>query len=199
MNEATPRSAHVGDPPARSSAGDEDVPDDAIEEPDELTSAGEEGEGGAWEPGKRWRIAALTALLLVGLVYLWQASLLPYGTMDQPGHGFYPRFAGALFVLPLIGVLVVEIRARTERSGSEGSWAKPLIVLMTVLAYFLVAPLLGHMASSVIVVGVVLRVVGTRPWWQILTIALGCAVGSQLLLATLLGLPLPAGRLGLTF
>jgi len=49
---------------------------------------------------RRGGIAMACALLAVGLIFVWQASLLDFGGLGLPGPGFFPLLLGAVSAHP---------------------------------------------------------------------------------------------------
>lgn len=152
-----------------------------------------------WQPGKPAQTVAMVVLILIGVGYLIEAWQLPAGTADDPGLGMYPRIAGVLCTGSLIVALVQHLMRRDAVSGKGRFAIGPMVILASVLGYFVLAPIVGHVVTATAVVAVVLRVTGRRPWWQVGLIAVMAGLGSYLLMTTVLGLPLPAGELGLEF
>ncbi len=151
-----------------------------------------------WAPGPLVRLVVDATLLLVGVGYLVLAFQLPFTTESGPGAGFYPVGAGTLFV---VCIAIETARAVTGlRPGGDveprGRFRAAVpIVLGTIAAYILLAQILGHLVVAVLLVGILLRSLGARPWWQVALTAVLAAVGSDLLFGALLGLDLPSGLL----
>jgi putative tricarboxylic transport membrane protein len=69
--------------------------------PQEPAAAASAADTSAWNFGsRRGELCAAAALALVGLFFLWQSGSLKFGSVDQPGPGFFPSIlGGALCVL----------------------------------------------------------------------------------------------------
>lgn len=166
-----------------------------------MSTPGTDGQAdaGTFRPG--WRALPLVVFLLVGVGYLLAGWRLPAGSLDDPGSGLYPRVVGSVFVLASIGMLVSHVRNGDGEAGkrSRSNIVRPAILLGVVLGYVVLVSVLGHILSSALVVGVVLKQTGQRSWWRVALIAVVIAAASYFLSSTLLGLPLPTGLLGLGF
>ena len=49
---------------------------------------------------RRGGVAMACALLAIGLIFVWQASLLDFGGLGLPGPGFFPLLLGVTAVRP---------------------------------------------------------------------------------------------------
>ena len=122
------------------------------------------------------------ALVLIGIVAIWESRAFPLGSLHRPGPAFMPVLLAILLIL--FGVAVAAMGAAAGRLLDVG-WAAwgldrlgyrvTMAVLLTVL--FLALERLGVMASLVLTVGM--------------------AWGSFYLFDTLLKVPLPRGPFGL--
>jgi putative tricarboxylic transport membrane protein len=141
------------------------------------------------------RDAAVTAAALVlGAAALYEASKLPFGTVHNPGQGFFPWWTSAVIVLLALTLLFQGLRSRSSaaREGA-GRIAKVAALLAALAAYtFLLEPL-GYMLSTFILVLFMLRVTDPQRWAVALGMAALTAVGSYVVFAMWLSVPLPRG------
>jgi putative tricarboxylic transport membrane protein len=141
-------------------------------------------------------LAVTGAGLLLGLLYLVETLRYPRGTPAQPGPGLFPLLVGALFLVSSIGVGLEAALARQDRPvnwpvGTQ-LWRFGLVALAT-LAYIILFPHLGHPVTGTLLMVVVVRVMGLRPWGLAIAVSLVMALGSYYLFGILLGVPLPGG------
>lgn len=81
-----------------------------------------------------------------------------------------------------------------SETDEDGRWTtlwRVAAVLAALVTYTALAPSVGHVVMASVSGLIILRVLGGRPWWQTITLAILLGVGSGLLFANLLGLPLP--------
>jgi putative tricarboxylic transport membrane protein len=139
------------------------------------------------------RLPAL-ALIALALAALHEASGLAFGTLRQPGSGFYPT----LVCVALIAFGALSLAA----PASQGSPAAPpagharVWLVVTALAAFvwMLNPV-GFVLCAALLLLLLLRGIGGVSWLASTTAA---ALGSLACYAlfTRLGMPLPAGLLG---
>jgi putative tricarboxylic transport membrane protein len=145
---------------------------------------------------------ASALLLILGSAALYGAIDMGIGTPEVPDAGFFPMLA-ALALAALAAVqLVVALRAPTEpqTATAESPPASPYMapaVIACLLAYVPALQWLGFLIATALLVGAILAIFGIRrPLAYALAVPL-MAGGSYLLFDLALGLPLPAGPLGL--
>jgi putative tricarboxylic transport membrane protein len=134
-------------------------------------------------------------LLVAAGVYLTLALQLPLGAAARPGAGFYPVIVAAFAV---VVALVATVSAYRSAPGGEtieldaDARRRVVISVVALIAFCLVLPWVGYPAAAFAFVTVVLRYLGAR-WTTALLIAVLSAVGSHVLFAVLLDVPLPRG------
>ncbi len=139
-------------------------------------------------------IAAVT--LAFGAAAAYESSKLPFGTVHNPGPGFFPWWTSAVIVLL---ALVLLAQALTSRSGSPeegaGRITKVAALLVVLSVYtFLLEPL-GYPLCTFLLVLFMLRVTDPQRWAVALSMSAITAVGSYVLFAIWLSVPLPPGPL----
>ena len=138
--------------------------------------------------------AAAAAALAFGAAALYEASKLPFGTVHNPGQGFFPWWTSAVIVLLALILLVQTLRSRSSavREG-RARIAKVAALLIVLSAYtFLLEPLV-YMLSTFLLVLFMLRATDPQRWALALGMAAVTAVGSYVVFAAWLGVPLPRG------
>ena len=143
------------------------------------------------------RDVVVAALALVfSVMALYESAKLPFGTVHKPGEGFFPFWISAvLFLLGLF--LLFQALASRSSTGREGSGrvAKVAALLVVLAAYtFLLEPL-GYPFCTFFLVLFMLRVTEPQRWTVALSMAAITAVGSYVVFAIWLSVPLPRGPL----
>lgn len=152
------------------------------------------GPPGAW--GKPDALSGIVLLLLAAFAWI-AARGLAFGSLRQPGPGFFPRSL-ALLTGALAAVLVVR-GAAAEAPSASGLWpdragkSRVAIVLATLVGYAIALEPAGYLLASTGLFLVLLRWVGRRPWPETAGVTLLAAAGSYLLFARWLMVSLPAG------
>jgi putative tricarboxylic transport membrane protein len=137
-----------------------------------------------------------TVTLILGIAAVHEASKLPYGTIHSPGPGFFPWWTSVIIVL-LALILVVQALTLRSRTAGEGSGriAKVALLLVVLSAYTFLLDPLGYLLCTFLLVLFMLRVLDPHRWMVALGMALFTAVGSYVVFAVWLSVPLPRGPL----
>jgi putative tricarboxylic transport membrane protein len=144
--------------------------------------------------GREATVAA--AALAFGAAALYEASKLPFGTVHNPGQGFFPRWTGAVIVLLALILLFQALRSRSSAAREHsGRIAKVVLLLIVLAGYtFLLEPL-GYMPCTFLLVLFMLRATDPQRWTVALGMAAVTAVGTYVVFAMWLSVPLPRGPL----
>ena len=139
-------------------------------------------------------VAALA--LAFGVTALYESAKLPFGTVRNPGPGFFPWWTSV--VLDVLA-LVLLAQALTSRSTAvrrdSGRIAKVVALLIVLGAYMLLLDPLGYLLSTFLLVLFMLRWIDTQRWRVALGVAAVTSVGSYVIFAIWLSIPLPRGPL----
>jgi hypothetical protein len=137
------------------------------------------------------------ALVVIGLIALWESRRFPLGTLHRPGPAYMPVLLALLLIV--FGIAVASMGARRQRL-SEVGWHEWRHALGIFAACAFSAWGLDHLGYRLTMAGVLafLLLVLERKG-VILTAVLTVAIawGSFLLFDTLLRVPLPRGPFGL--
>ena len=155
--------------------------------------------GGSAEPASPRRIpwALLVPLLLFagGLLFSFGALGYEVGTLAAPKAGMFPLMVG-LLLLAATGSRVLQEYVRPspppEAPGPE--WRRLPAICLGIGAFIALLKPAGYLIASTILCGLLLRVLGQRPWWAAAGIALAAAVLSYFVFS-FMGVPLPMGPL----
>lgn len=136
-----------------------------------------------------------TGLAAVGFIAAASAWRLGLWAVDRPGPGLFPFVAGTLLLTTSIGAA---IQGRLAQAEEEPVDRRRLLRYAAAIAGFGLAlkPLGAVVATFGLLLGV-LRGIEKRSWAHALTVAVGLAVLSWSLFRHFLGVPLPAGLLGI--
>jgi putative tricarboxylic transport membrane protein len=139
-------------------------------------------------------VAALT--LTFGAAAAYESAKLPFGTVHSPGQGFFPWWVSAVIFLLALLLLFHALTSRSSvaREGS-GRVVKVAALLVILAAYTLLLEPLGYPLSTFFLVLFMLRATYPQGWTVALGMALISAVGSYIVFAVWLGVPLPRGPL----
>lgn len=137
------------------------------------------------------------ALVLIGLVAVWQGSAFPLGSLSRPGPAFVPMLLAVLLILS--GVTVVLLGSSARKVGDVG-WheARHAVAIFASCAFAAWGlDRLGYRLTMAAVLAFLLLVLERRRLVLGLGLALGMAWASFYVFDTLLKVPLPRGPLGL--
>ena len=139
---------------------------------------------------------AVVMALVFGAVAAYQSAKLPFGTVHSPGQGFFPWWTSILVSLL---ALVLLFHALTSRSPvaqkGAGRIAKVVQLLVVLSAYTFLLDPLGYPLCTFLLVLFMLRVTDPQRWTLALSMAAITAIGSYIVFAMWLSVPLPRGPL----
>ena len=143
------------------------------------------------------RDAMVAALALIfGAAAVHESSKLPFGTIHSPGPGFFPWWTSALIVLLALVLIVQALTLRSSTAGEgHGRIAKVALLLVVLSAYTFLLDPLGYLFCTSLLVLFMLRVLDPQRWTIALSMGLVIAVGSYVVFAVWLSVPLPWGTL----
>ncbi|MCJ7493685.1 MAG: tripartite tricarboxylate transporter TctB family protein [Deltaproteobacteria bacterium] len=137
-----------------------------------------------------------TILVLLGLFVVWERRVLPLGTHNQPGPGYFPLLLAILLII-FGGILIARgglTRAFRSLSWSEAPHAIAILACSVFATLFMER--VGYRITMIIILGFLLGAMERIRLWQALTLTLGLALGSFWLFDSLLRVPLPRGGWG---
>ena len=145
---------------------------------------------------RRELIVAAIALLF-GATAAYESTKLPFGTIHSPGPGFFPWWTSILIVLLALVLLVQVLTSRSAAAAGEGFGriAKVVALLIVLAAYTFLLDLVGYPLCTFFLVLFMLRVTDPQPWAIAVGVAGITAVGSYIVFAMWLSVPLPRGPL----
>jgi hypothetical protein len=144
---------------------------------------------------RRNAVAAGLALAL-GVAAIFESAKLPLGTVRNPGQGFFPWWIGVVIVLLALVLLTQALTSRTRANQqAAGRIAKVTALLLVLAAYIFLLDFLGYLICTFFLVLFMLRATDRHRWPVALSMALFTAVGSYVVFAIWLSVPLPRGPL----
>jgi len=142
------------------------------------------------------RVAGM-ALVLIGLVTMWESRVFPLGSLHRPGPAYMPVVLAALLIL--FGAVVFAMDARVRRLVDVGwpEWRHALAIFGACAFAACGLERLGYRLTIAAVMAFLLLVVERKGWALGLTLTVAMAWGSFFVFDTLLRVPLPRGPFGL--
>ena len=146
--------------------------------------------------GRPDALCGLTLLAMAALAWLLAGSL-PFGTLRQPGAGFFPKCLAVL-----TGILAAVLAARGAAASGpsvRSLWperaglVRVAVMLAVLLGYLAALEPAGYLLATAGLFLVLLRWAGRRSWPETAAVTLLAAAGSYLLFARWLLVSLPAG------
>jgi len=149
----------------------------------------------------RSNIAVAAVLLaLAGYIFL-AAGTLPFGTMRVPQTAFFPRTLAVLLGIMSLILLARALAGREALGGGEKietqGWIRIAVTLMTLAGFALALERLGFLLTTFLLMISLLRAIEAQKWRKVVVVALATALISYAIFSLLLGVPLPAGLLGI--
>ena len=143
---------------------------------------------------RRDAILAAVALTL-GATTVYESSKLPFGTIHGPGPGFFPWWTSVIIVLLALVLMVQALTGSITAGEGSGRIAKVALLLVVLSAYTFLLDPLGYLICTFLLVLFMLRVLDPQQWTVALAMAVITAVGSYVVFAVWLSVPLPRGPL----
>ena len=141
-------------------------------------------------------VAVASLALAFGAAAAFESAKLPFGTIHNPGQGFFPWWASVLVVLLATILLIQALKLRASTAlDKSGRIAKVAALLVALAAYTFLLDPLGYPLCTFLLVLFMLRVTDPQRWTVALSMAAITAVGSYVVFAIWLSVPLPRGPL----
>lgn len=135
-------------------------------------------------------------MFLAGFGVILESIRLRIGTPLNPQPGFFPFLSGVMLMgLSLIQILLAW-QGQGKRSEGLGNIRRPACMVVGIMIYVLVLEPLGYVLATIPLTALVLWILGIRSWRTIIFTGLGLSLGTYFVFASLLGIELPHGLLG---
>ena len=142
-----------------------------------------------------WSILAPLLVFVGGLVYTGGALRYQAGTLATPGPGLFPVSVGVLILVASGFSLLAEYARPSPPLEALGQdWWKVPAMCAAIWAFAALLKPAGYLIASAVLCGLLVFILGRRPWWVALGIGLATAAVTYYFFS-LLGVPLPAGLL----
>ena len=149
---------------------------------------------------KRANVVAATGFLALAGLFLFESRKLSFGTLRLPHTGFFPKILIILLIVLTVICLIHALRDGAVETGPEKiptqGWIRIGATLAILVGFALVLEALGFLASTFLLMLLLLRAVDAPPWPRVVVIALLSAVLAYGTFSWLLGVPLPHGVWG---
>jgi putative tricarboxylic transport membrane protein len=137
------------------------------------------------------------ALVLIGLIAVWESRRFPLGTLHRPGPAYMPTLLALLLVV--FGVAVASMGSRSRHVAEVGwhEWRHAIGIFAACAFAAWGLERLGYRLTMAVVLVFLLFVLERKGVVLTAVLTLAIAWGSFLLFDTLLRVPLPRGPFGL--
>ena len=141
-------------------------------------------------------VAVASLALAFGAAAAFESAKLPFGTIHNPGQGFFPWWASVVVVLLATILLIQALKLRASNAlDKSGRIAKVAALLVVLAAYTFLLDPLGYPICTFLLVLFMLRATDPQRWPVALGVAAITAVGTYVVFAIWLSVPLPRGPL----
>ena len=141
--------------------------------------------------------AAGAALVLIGLVAVWESRRFPLGSLHRPGPAYMPTLLALLLII--FGISVALLGSRSQRLSEVGwhEWRHAVGIFAACAFSAWGLDHLGYRITMAAVLVFLLLVLERKGVILTALLTVAIAWGSFLLFDTLLRVPLPRGPFGL--
>jgi hypothetical protein len=140
--------------------------------------------------------AAGGALVIIGLVTLWESRQYPLGSLHRPGPSYMPVILALLLIVFALALAVMGARSGRMSEVSWHEWRHAVAIFSACAFAAWGLDRLGYRLTVAVVMLFLLRVLERKGIVITLAMTVVVAGGSFLLFDTLLRVPLPRGPLG---
>ena len=154
-------------------------------------------------------IVGAAGVAVLSIIYLIGARDLPFGEVNAPDMGFFPKCLGAFSIVLCLFLILREgfssrpqdkreaapIEASAKPSGRPGS-LHGLAVVFTLLLYPLFLNWTGFLISTPLMLFAVFRLVRYRTWLNSLIVAVVITAAAYVVFSYWMGVYFPKGFLG---
>jgi putative tricarboxylic transport membrane protein len=150
---------------------------------------------------KRSDVTASVFLVGLAAFVLFECRKLPFGSMRVPQTAFFPAvLAVLLLIFSLILLAQRFLHAEAGRAPdqiTEDGWVRIGATLATMAVFAFILEPLGFLLSTFALMVLLLRAIESQSWLKVVGVALTTALAAYAIFGWLLGIPLPAGLLGI--
>ena len=134
--------------------------------------------------------------LALSIFVIWSGYALKLGTINDPGSGYVLFYAGLLMVVFSLIILYGAVKEGGPTFLSlwrDVLWTKPLLVIGLLIAFAMVFETIGFLASTIILLIALLRVIDPVVWTRAIPIAILVPFICWYVLQKILLIQLPSG------
>jgi len=136
----------------------------------------------------------------VGIFFAVYSRSVDIGTLEEPGPGFLPLWAGVLLGI-MSAVLLGKAFFKKFETGElffpeRDSWKRVGMVVASLIIYNLLLKQLGFILVTFVFVAFLVRCIFPQTWLRSAVTAALSTAGAQLVFVTLLEIQFPKGPLG---
>lgn len=140
-------------------------------------------------------LIASIVFIALGIGVMIGSVQLHVGTPTKPQAGFFPFWGGMAFLVLAVVLFFQAWRGRTIGSEGFGKLGGVAAVVLAFVFYAATIETIGYIPATLVLAIVVLKVLGTKSFKELVGISLLIVVTSYLVFHKLLGVSLPAGML----
>ncbi len=142
-------------------------------------------------------------LCIIAALICWGSTLLPYGSIHNPGPGFFPLWLGIILAGMSIGLT---LQTTWQKEGAKIlrdilaekiRWGKVFLVILSLILYGALMDTIGFVLITFLLMAFLLRSIEPQPWKIAIGWALAGSLGSYLIFEVWMKLRLPKGFLGI--
>ncbi|SMC56563.1 tripartite tricarboxylate transporter TctB family protein [Kibdelosporangium aridum] len=134
------------------------------------------------------RAAAGIPPILLGLVALWFATDLDFGSLTNPGPGLWPIVVSV--VLVIAGVVII-VEARQDTEGLTRGAITVVIAAVSLAVYAYLFELTGFEIPTILLLALWLKAFGRESWLVTGVVSVVATAAAYALFILGLGVPLP--------
>jgi putative tricarboxylic transport membrane protein len=138
--------------------------------------------------------------LAAGIFFAVYSQRVDIGTMEEPGPGFLPLWAGVLLSI-LSALLIAKSWFKKFEVGDAffpeyDSWKRVFMVVLSLIVYNLLLAPLGFVLTTFLFVVFLVKFIFPQPWLRTIVTAGLSTAGAQIIFVNLLEIQFPKGLLG---
>lgn len=130
----------------------------------------------------------------------WKSLQLGLGAFQKPGPGFIPfwsgLFLGSLSLLLLIQNIWLNKPNLAEEEKEKTNWRAIISVFASLFSYILLVSYLGFIITTILFVGILLKIIEKKGWFITTWVSLLLSLGSYIVFTVWLKAELPKGIFG---
>jgi len=135
-------------------------------------------------------------LILLGLLVVWERRVLPLGTPQHPGPGYFPLLLAILLIIFGVVLFIQGKGGLTFRSITWTEAPHAAAILGCCIFIWIFLERIGYRLTLLVAMGFLFGIMERINLWLALVLTIGCSLGTFWLFDTMLRVPLPRGGWG---